>query len=137
MKHAYFLSIENSAASTQFELQDVLDQLNYDDRGLIPAITQDSDTKQVLMMAWMNKDALNNTLRTGNVTYWSRSRQELWIKGETSGHTQELVSLSIDCDGDAILCLVKQKGAACHTGRKHCFYLQADNEEQKVHVVDC
>ena len=137
MKHAYFLSIENSAASTKFELQDVLDQLNYDDRGLIPAITQDSDTKQVLMMAWMNKDELNNTLRTGNVTYWSRSRQELWIKGETSGHTQELVSLSIDCDGDAILCLVKQKGAACHTGRKHCFYLQADNEEQKVHVVDC
>ena len=137
MKHAYFLNIENSAASTTLELQEVLDQLNYDDRGLIPAITQDSNTKQVLMLAWMNKDALNNTLRTGNVTYWSRSRQELWVKGETSGHTQKLVSLSIDCDGDAILCLVNQKGAACHTGREHCFYLQADNEEQKVHVVDC
>ena len=111
--------------------------LVYNDAGLIPAIAQDATSGEVLMMAWMNKDALNNTLRTGNVTYWSRSRQELWIKGETSGHTQELVSLSIDCDGDAILCLVKQKGAACHTGRKHCFYLQADNEEQKVHVVDC
>ena len=89
------------------------------------------------MLAWMNKEALDNTLRTGNVTYWSRSRQELWIKGATSGHTQELVSLSIDCDGDAILCLVNQKGAACHTGRKHCFYLRADNKEQKIQVVDC
>ena len=137
MKHSYFLNIENSAALTTFELQEVLDQLNYDDRGLIPAITQDSNTKQVLMLAWMNKEALDNTLRTGNVTYWSRSRQELWIKGATSGHTQELVSLSIDCDGDAILCLVNQKGAACHTGRKHCFYLRADNKEQKIHVVDC
>jgi len=137
MKHSYFLNIENSAALTTFELQEVLDQLNYDDRGLIPAITQDSNTKQVLMLAWMNKEALDNTLRTGNVTYWSRSRQELWIKGATSGHTQELVSLSIDCDGDAILCLVNQKGAACHTGRKHCFYLRADNKEQKIQVVDC
>ena len=137
MKHSYFLNIENSAALTTFELQEVLDQLNYDDRGLIPAITQDSNTKQVLMLAWMNKEALDNTLRTGNVTYWSRSRQELWIKGATSGHTQELVSLSIDCDGDAILCLVNQKGAACHTGRKHCFYLRADNKEQKIQVIDC
>ena len=137
MKHSYFLNIENSAALTTFELQEVLDQLNYDDRGLIPAITQDSNTKQVLMLAWMNKEALDNTLRTGNVTYWTRSRQELWIKGATSGHTQELVSLSIDCDGDAILCLVNQKGAACHTGRKHCFYLRADNKEQKIQVVDC
>ena len=137
MKHSYFLNIANSAALTTFELQEVLDQLNYDDRGLIPAITQDSNTKQVLMLAWMNKEALDNTLRTGNVTYWSRSRQELWIKGATSGHTQELVSLSIDCDGDAILCLVNQKGAACHTGRKHCFYLRADNKEQKIQVVDC
>ena len=134
MKHSYFLNIESCAPGTELDLPAVLEQLNYNDRGLIPVITQDADTKDVLMLAWMNKDALNNTLTTGRVTYWSRSRQELWIKGETSGHIQELVSLSIDCDGDAILCLAKQTGGACHTGRNDCFYLLADNEQQKIHV---
>jgi phosphoribosyl-AMP cyclohydrolase len=88
------------------------------------------------MLAWMNKAALSETLATGYVTYWSRSRNQRWVKGETSGHTQELVSLSIDCDGDAILCQVNQTGAACHTGRKHCFYLQVDTQRQIVRVVD-
>jgi len=87
------------------------------------------------MLAWMNQAALTKTLATGYVTYWSRSRNELWVKGETSGHTQALVSLSIDCDGDAILCQVNQKGVACHTGRRHCFYLQADNTRQKIQIV--
>ena len=136
MKHAYFLKLECCENSTELELQEVLEQLNYDDRGLIPVVTQDVNSKQVLMMAWMNKDALNKTLTTGRVTYWSRSRQQLWVKGETSGHTQELVSLSVDCDGDTILCQVKQKGAACHTGRKHCFYLRADNSSQKIILDD-
>lgn len=137
MKRAYFLGLENCVDSTELELRDVLDQLNYNDHGLIPVIAQDISSKQVLMLAWMNKDALNKTLATGRVTYWSRSRQKLWVKGETSGHTQELVLLSVDCDGDAILCQVKQKGAACHTGREHCFYLQVDNEQKKIKVVDC
>ena len=79
-------------------------------------------TKEVLMMAWMNQEAVVKTLATGRVTYWSRSRQAFWIKGETSGHTQELVEFRYDCDADAILVLVNQTGAACHTNRRHCFY---------------
>ena len=90
--------------------------------GLIPAIAQDADNGQVLMMAWMNADALAETLRGGQVCYWSRSRGALWRKGETSGHVQELVDLSIDCDGDTILLRVRQTGAACHTHRRSCFY---------------
>ena len=96
--------------------------LVYNDAGLIPAITQDRETKEVLMMAWMNQEAVEKTLTTGRVTYWSRSRQAFWIKGETSGHTQELFEFRYDCDADAILVLVNQTGAACHTNRRHCFY---------------
>lgn len=96
--------------------------LKYDERGLVPAIAQDSETGDVLMMAWMNAEAVAQTLSTGKVTYWSRSRQAFWIKGETSGHTQELVSLSVDCDRDCLLAKVRQTGPACHTGRKSCFY---------------
>lgn len=90
--------------------------------GLIAAIAQDADTQEVLMLAWMNADALKATLETGRGTYWSRSRQTLWIKGETSGHTQEVVELKIDCDQDAVLLKVRQTGGACHTGRSSCFY---------------
>jgi phosphoribosyl-AMP cyclohydrolase len=90
--------------------------------GLIAAIAQDADTGNVLMLAWMNAEALSATLTTGQATYWSRSRGELWIKGATSGHTQQVVSAHIDCDQDAILLKVKQQGGACHTGRTHCFY---------------
>lgn len=96
--------------------------LRYDDRGLIPAITQDHQTGEVLMMAWMNLAAIGATLASGKVTYWSRSRQELWIKGETSGHGQHLVEMRIDCDRDCLLVLVEQTGPACHTGRRSCFY---------------
>lgn len=96
--------------------------LKYNDAGLIPAIAQDAETHEVLMMAWMNAESIEKTLKTGKVTYWSRSRQSFWIKGETSGHTQALVDFRFDCDSDCLLVIVKQEGAACHTGRRSCFY---------------
>lgn len=89
---------------------------------LIPAIAQDAQTGEVLMLAYMNADSLAQTLTTGSATYWSRSRNELWVKGATSGHTQEVVAISLDCDGDALLLKVNQVGAACHTGEKTCFH---------------
>ncbi len=96
--------------------------LKFDAKGLIPAIAQDEVTGEVLMMAWMNAEAVAKTLETRRVTYWSRSRNSFWIKGETSGHTQELVDMRIDCDRDCILVIIKQVGAACHTNRRSCFY---------------
>lgn len=94
----------------------------FDSRGLAPAIAQQHDTGEVLMMAWMNAEALAETLATGRVCYWSRSRRTLWRKGETSGHVQQLIEARLDCDGDTILLLVDQTGAACHTGRRTCFF---------------
>ena len=135
MKRSYFYNLESCEDATELDLHEVIEQLAFDANGLLPVITQDITTKEVLMMAWMNKEALKKTLDSGLVTYWSRSRQQFWVKGETSGHTQELKSLSIDCDGDTILCQVNQAGAACHTGRKNCFYLAVDNNTQKVRVV--
>ena len=96
--------------------------LKFNADGLIPAIAQDASSHEVLMMAWMNAGAVQKTLETGRVTYWSRSRQAFWIKGETSGHTQALVDFRYDCDSDCLLVLVDQVGAACHTGRRTCFY---------------
>jgi phosphoribosyl-AMP cyclohydrolase len=96
--------------------------LKYDSAGLIPAIAQDAETKDILMMAWMNAEAVAKTLETGKVTYWSRSRQSFWIKGETSGHTQKLIEFRYDCDRDCILVLIEQVGPACHTNRRSCFY---------------
>jgi phosphoribosyl-AMP cyclohydrolase len=96
--------------------------LKYDANGLIPCITQDAETGEVLMFAWMNVEAVARTLATRRVTYWSRSRAAFWIKGETSGHVQELVDLRLDCDRDCLLAQVKQTGAACHTNRRSCFY---------------
>ena len=89
---------------------------------LIPTIAQDSKTGEVLMLAYMNHESLAQTLETGKATYWSRSRNEIWVKGATSGHTQEVVAISLDCDGDALLLKVNQVGAACHTGDKTCFH---------------
>lgn len=89
---------------------------------LIAAIAQDADSKEVLMMAWMNEESLTKTIESKRATYWSRSRNALWIKGETSGHYQDLVSLSFDCDSDCLLLSVKQTGAACHTGERTCFH---------------
>jgi phosphoribosyl-AMP cyclohydrolase len=96
--------------------------VEFDANGLVPAIAQQHDTGEVLMVAWMNAESLAETLATGQVCYWSRSRQALWRKGETSGQLQKLVELRIDCDGDTLLLLVDQTGAACHTGRRTCFY---------------
>lgn len=96
--------------------------LVYDARGLIPVIAQDHASGEVLMMAWMNAEAVARTLETGRVTYWSRSRAAFWVKGETSGHVQNLVEIRIDCDRDCLLALVEQEGPACHTNRRSCFY---------------
>ncbi len=96
--------------------------LVYNDAGLIPAIAQDESTGEVLMMAWMNAEAVARTLATRRVTYWSRSRGAFWVKGETSGNVQELVDLRLDCDRDCLLVVVRQSGPACHTGRRSCFY---------------
>lgn len=104
--------------------------LKFNDAGLIPAIAQDEVSGEVLMMAWMNRDAVEQTLETRRVTYWSRSRQAFWIKGETSGHVQELVDLRIDCDRDCILVVVRQTGAACHTNRRTCFYTAVRSGEE-------
>ena len=96
--------------------------LRFDDRGLIPAIAQDHASGEVLMVAWMNAEAIARTLEGGQVTYWSRSRQAFWEKGATSGHRQRLVEMRIDCDRDCLLLLVEQTGPACHTGRRSCFF---------------
>ncbi|WP_323781967.1 phosphoribosyl-AMP cyclohydrolase [Thalassovita sp.] len=96
--------------------------LKYDANGLIPAIAQDDASGEVLMMAWMNREAVDRTLTSGKVTYWSRSRQSFWVKGESSGHVQELVDLRVDCDRDCLLVVVTQTGPACHTNRRSCFY---------------
>ena len=98
------------------------DSLTYDDRGLLPAIAQDAATGEVLMLAWVNAEALRRTLATGRATYWSRSRADFWVKGETSGNAQALVELRVDCDADAVLYLVSQTGPACHTGARSCFF---------------
>ena len=108
-------------------------QLKFDDKGLIPAIAQDDETGEVLMMAWMNREAVEKTLETRRVTYWSRSRQSFWIKGETSGHVQELVDFRFDCDKDCLLVRIRQTGAACHTNRRTCFYTAVrDGEEVEL-----
>jgi phosphoribosyl-AMP cyclohydrolase len=100
----------------------LLDTIRFDMRGLVPVISQQHDTGEVLMLAWMNREAVEETLKTGQVCYYSRSRKELWRKGATSGQVQALVDLRLDCDGDALLALVDQTGVACHTGRRNCFF---------------
>ena len=109
-----------------------LDEVRFDADGLVPAIAQQHDTGEILMMAWMSREALAETLATGRVCYWSRSRQALWRKGDTSGQTQRLVELRLDCDGDAVLVRVDQTGVACHTGRRSCFHRVADGGAWKT-----
>jgi len=103
-------------------LDDLLAEIAFDAQGLVVAIAQQHDSGEVLMVAWMNRDAVRETLRTGSACYWSRSRMKLWRKGESSGQAQRLVELRIDCDGDAVLLRVDQAGVACHTGRRDCFF---------------
>jgi len=107
-----------------------LDAVAWNDQGLVPVIAQEVGSKDILMMAWMNRDALLATLRLGEAVYWTRSRQKLWHKGEESGHTQKIKEIRLDCDGDTILLLVEQKdGIACHTGEHSCFFLQWDSNQ--------
>ncbi|WP_113910887.1 phosphoribosyl-AMP cyclohydrolase [Roseovarius dicentrarchi] len=106
--------------------------LTYNDAGLIPAIAQDAASGEVLMMAWMNAAAVAQTLDTGRVTYWSRSRKAFWVKGETSGHTQKLVEFRVDCDRDCLLLKIEQTGPACHTNRRSCFYTLVEDGAEAV-----
>ena len=112
--------------------------LQFNEAGLIPAIAQDAETHEVLMLAWMSAESIARSLETGKVTYWSRSRQAFWVKGETSGHVQKLVEMRVDCDRDCLLVLVDQTGPACHTGRRSCFYtgIQDDEEVELMKSVD-
>jgi phosphoribosyl-AMP cyclohydrolase len=103
----------------------LLDAIVFDAAGLVPVIAQQHDTGEILMVAWMNRDAVTETLSTGHVCYWSRSRRALWRKGETSGQVQRLIELKLDCDGDTLLARVDQLGVACHTGRRSCFFRTA------------
>lgn len=119
---SFFKELEKKSQGDTADLELVLSELKYNEAGLIPAIAQQHDTGEVLMMAWMNRQSIEETLNTGQVCYWSRSRNSYWRKGESSGNQQKLVSLSTDCDGDTLLLKVEQKGAACHTGRRDCFY---------------
>lgn len=109
-----------------------LEEMKFSDQGLIPAIAQQHDTGEILMMAWMNADAVRETLTTGRVCYWSRSRKSLWRKGETSGHIQTLKNFRYDCDRDTVLLMVDQKGVACHTGRRNCFFNEITEDGIKI-----
>src|SRR5690625_3262749 len=107
-----------------------LEEIIWNNEGLIPAIAQEADTGQVLMLAWMNREALEMTVQSGHAVYWSRSRKRLWHKGEQSGHEQPIKAIYLDCDNDAILLQVEQKGGiACHTGRHHCFFKRLEEKE--------
>jgi phosphoribosyl-AMP cyclohydrolase len=109
-----------------------VDAVSFDANGLVPAIAQQHDTGEILMVAWMSREAITETIATGQVCYWSRSRGRLWRKGESSGQTQHLVDLRLDCDGDTILALVDQTGVACHTGRRNCFFRAVRGDRLEV-----
>ena len=119
-------ALESAASGTEVALSDLLDAVPFNSQGLIPAIAQDSRSKQVLMLAWMDRTALQRTVDEGYACYFSRSRNAYWRKGETSGHLQRVAKVQFDCDADAVLLSVEQTGAACHTLRDHCFYLEVD-----------
>ncbi len=128
----YFKTLESAPAGHTQALNEVLDQLPFNADGLLPAIAQDAASGEVLMLAWMNREAIEQTLKDGYACYYSRSRQTLWQKGETSGHLQALESMRFDCDGDAILLTVAQTGPACHTNRQNCFYLEVQGDSVSV-----
>lgn len=116
-----------------------IDEIKWDAQGLIPAIAQDKNSGKILMMAWMNRAALEESVASGRAIYWSRSRQALWRKGESSGHEQRIHSIKLDCDGDVILLEVEQQGVACHTGRESCFFRTLENgawQENASVIID-
>jgi len=125
-------NLESAAPGASIPFDSLLDNLPYNEQGLIAAIAQDATSGQVLMLAWMDRTAIERTVNEGQVWYFSRSRNTYWRKGESSGHTQQLMSMAFDCDGDAVLLEVKQTGPACHTNRSHCFYLQVQGQQVVV-----
>jgi len=134
MSNPLFAKLERAAPGDSVAVAAALDALAFDEHGLIPAIAQQHDTGEIVMFAWMNRAALDETLATGRVCYYSRARGKLWRKGEESGNVQRLRELRIDCDGDVLLLSVEQTGPACHTGHHGCFYLRVDGD--RVTVVD-
>jgi phosphoribosyl-AMP cyclohydrolase len=130
-------SLERGESGSRTALTDILDALKFNDQGLIAAIAQEATTGEVLMLAWMDRTAIERTLAEGLVCYYSRSRQAYWRKGETSGHVQKLKSMAFDCDGDAVLLQVEQTGPACHTNRTSCFYLAVSGTEVTITTTPC
>ena len=131
-RSSLFKQLEVAPRASQVAVGDFLAALNFDQAGLIPCITQQHDSGEVLMLAWMNRASLEESLASGRLCYLSRSRQRLWRKGESSGQFQWLRELRVDCDGDALLALVEQHGVACHTGRQGCFYLRLSAQGAEV-----
>lgn len=127
-----FKRLESARGGARQPLKAVLDGMKFNGEGLVPAVAQQHDTRQVLMLAWMDRRAIEETLTTGHVCYWSRSRRTYWRKGESSGHVQRLVEMRLDCDGDTVLLLVDQQGPACHTHRAECFYHKVIGDEVEV-----
>ncbi|MCU4387108.1 phosphoribosyl-AMP cyclohydrolase [Acinetobacter haemolyticus] len=132
VKHSIFEQMEHGSLGQKFDFEAVFEQIKWNQDGLVPAITQDQTSKDVLMMAWVNREALIETLQTKQVCYWSRSRKCLWRKGESSGHRQYLMDARLDCDGDCLLFLVDQTGPACHTLRPTCFYLGLNTDQVTI-----
>lgn len=127
-----YKALEQAKPGAETGLETILDAAGWNDNGLMPAIAQQFDSGEVLMMAWMTRQTLEETLRTGRVCYWSRSRHRPWRKGESSGQVQMLKQAWLDCDGDTLLLKVDQTGPACHTGRRTCFYLALDEKNARV-----
>jgi phosphoribosyl-AMP cyclohydrolase len=132
MSDSVFAHNERAPVGSRRPLREVLDALPFNRDGLIPAIAQQHDSREVLMLAWMNREAIEETLASGRVCYWSRSRRRLWRKGESSGQIQRLKEMRLDCDGDTLLLLVDQTGPACHTGRASCFYQTVRGDQVEV-----
>lgn len=132
MSELNFLQLEAAKKGQQFDWETLKSQLKFDQDGLIPAIAQQHDSGEVLMLAYMNLTALEETIETGRVCYWSRSRQSFWRKGEASGQIQNLIEMRIDCDGDTLLLIVDQTGPACHTGRSSCFYNAIHQDQVEI-----
>lgn len=123
-----------SGAEKQFT--EILDGVKFDAQGLVPAVVQDESDGQVLMVAYMSRESLRRTLESGDTCFWSRSRQEFWVKGATSGNTQKVVRLTVDCDQDCLVVVVRQKGVACHTGKRSCFYREVAVEDGTLREID-
>lgn len=126
---------QNPATDQALQWADLIDSFKFNSDGLIPAIVQDAINGEVLMMAWMNKESLMQTLETGRATYWSRSRQSFWIKGETSGHFQHVKRVSVDCDKDTLLLQVEQVGAACHENYRSCFFRDLNGGDLTINSI--